>query len=390
MRILWKILVGLLVLVIAAATAGATYQWLAERADLERFPAPGELITVDGATMHLDCRGEGKPVVILEAGLGFASSSWGPVFDAVSRSTQVCAYDRPGLGWSDPVAGWPADSASVVERLHTLLEASGTEGPYVLLGMSAGGVYVREYWQRYPGDVAGMVLVDSSHEQQGDRLPVFEGQQNMESMVAMCSWLQPLGVVRLMGALDTMVDQPALPEESRQRLRASINQSHYCSTILAESRGFEGEIHDARPPRPLGDLPLTVLSQGKPPEGDERIGFTAEQARIQREAWNVLQEELTALSSRGRRLVAEQSGHVIQIEQPQIVIDAVVEMVAALRGEPVRPTVDSFPTQPAVGAVSRPRSSSRDPLPAISMLRSRADWHKSRPTRTGVERRKDA
>lgn len=325
-----KVLLGFVTLLVLLAAGGAGYQWVAARADRERFPPPGELMDVDGLQMHVDCRGRGRPVVILEAGLTSGSWSWGPVHDAVSRHTRVCAYDRPGMGWSTPI-NREADAGEVADRLHALIRAAGIEGPYVLLGMSAGGVYVRAYYRRHPERVVGMVLVDSSHEQQGNRLPTFEGQESAERMVRLCTLLQPLGVVRLTGALDMLLEQPGIPDASRPLLRAKFNQPGYCRSMLAEIRSFAGDVVDPEPPASLGDLPLVVLSQGNEPAGNEVFGITDEQARIQRAVWNDLQQELTALSTRGTRLVAEQSGHVIQLEQPELVIDSVTDLIASLR-----------------------------------------------------------
>ncbi len=329
-----KGLVGLVALLAAVLAAGAAYQWLSQRADADRFPPPGRMLTVDGLEMHLDCRGSGRPVVVMEAGLTTGSWSWGQVFDAVATRTEVCAYDRPGMGWSEPI-NRVADAAEVADRLHATLAAGGIEGPYVLLGMSAGGVYVREYYRRHPQGVVGMVLVDSSHEQQGDRLPPFEGQADMERTVAMCSWLQPLGVIRATGAMEAVFAQvPGLDESAKPLLLSRLNQSHYCASMLAESRSFNGEVYDAAAPESLGALPLVVLSQGNEPEANAAFGLSAEQARAQRLAWDELQEELTALSSNGRRVVAARSGHMIQIEQPGIVIDAVAGLLDDLRGDP--------------------------------------------------------
>ena len=325
-----KVLLAIFSVALVLTIVGATYQRQQAAADRDRFPLPGRLVEVDGLQMHLDCRGSGKPVVILEAGLGFGSSTWALVHDAMSEYSEICAYDRPGLDWSEP-SNRIAGADEVAARLKKLIEISGTEGPYVLLGMSAGGVYVREYFRRYPQDIIGMVLVDSFHEQQGSRLPRFDGMQDGDQILRLCSWLQPLGVVRIISAMDTLFDQLKIPEDVRPQLQANVNQSHTCSSILAESQSFTAELLDPEPPAKLGDLPLTVLSQGNEPEAIEVLGITAEMSRAQRVAWDELQNELTALSDRGKRLIATQSGHVIQLDQPQLVIDAVADMVAELR-----------------------------------------------------------
>lgn len=325
-----KILLAIFSLLMVLTTVGATYQWLQAAADRDKFPPPGILVDVDGLQMHLDCRGSGKPVVILEAGLGFGSSSWSLVHDAMSEHSEICAYDRPGLDWSEPI-NRIAGAEEVAARLKKLIELSDTEGPYLLLGMSAGGIYVREYFHRYPQDIVGMVLVDSSHEQQGYRLPKFDATTDGEQILTLCSWLQPLGVVRLADAVTAIFDQLDIPENFRELLRANVNQSHTCSSMLAESQSFTAELLDTEPPAKLGDLPLTVLSQGNEPEAIEVLGITAEMSRAQREVWDELQNELTALSDRGQRRIATQSGHVIQLDQPQLVIDAVADMIAELR-----------------------------------------------------------
>jgi len=326
-----KLLRGIVGLLVALVLAGALYQWQGARADRRVHPAPGRFVDVDGLRLHVDCRGEGRPTVLLEAGLTSGSASWLLVHDAIARVTRTCAYDRPGMDWSEPI-GRTVDAGEVAVRLHRLVEVAGIPGPYVLVGMSAGGVYVRESQRNHPGGIVGMVLVDSSHEQQGNRLPAISGAANIDRMLSLCSWLQPIGLIRASEALDVLVDQYELTGEHRALIRANVYQSHACGAMLDESRSFHGEVFDADPPCSLGDLPLVVLSQGNEPEGIEAFGLSDEMAREQRAIWDVLQEELTALSTRGQRRVATESGHVIQLEQPQLVIDAIIGMVENLRG----------------------------------------------------------
>jgi pimeloyl-ACP methyl ester carboxylesterase len=327
-----RLLLGLVAAVALAAVTGAVYQWLEARADRERFPPPGRLVTVDDLTLHLDCRGAGQPVVVLEAGLTMGSSSWALVHNPIARHTRTCAYDRPGLDWSEPL-GRPASSGEVAKRLHLLLGASDVAGPLVLVGMSAGGVFVREYQRRYPERVAGMVLVDSSHEQQGLRVPGLgsDSAADMQRALAWCARLQPLGVVRLGGLLDRLLDGYGIPAEARPLLLANANQSHSCAAMRDESRAFGREVLDPDPPAPLGDLPLVVISQGEIPKPIPALGQTEQAARAQRAAWDVLQRELAGLSTRARHLVAADSGHMIQLEQPDLVTEAVVDLVTELR-----------------------------------------------------------
>ena len=328
--LLKKFVIGFAVAVVSVALIGALYQWLASRTDRQMHPAPGEIFDVDGLALHLDCRGRGNPTVVLEAGLTSGSSSWGLVHNQLAQQTRVCAYDRPGLDWSESL-GRPAGAAEVAGRLHGLLAAADINGPQLLVGVSAGGVYVREYFHRYPENVVGMVLVDSSHEQQGYRLPQADESSSMAGILTLCAWLQPIGAIRAFGLLDTLLDRYELSADMRSTLSATMNQSHTCSVMRDESKAFVADVNQPDSPLPLGDLPLTVLSQGKPPAADEQMGITLEFATEQAKVWTQLQIELAALSTSGERRIAENSGHVIQFEQPELVITAIREQVAQYR-----------------------------------------------------------
>jgi hypothetical protein len=131
--------------------------------------------------------------------------------------------------------------------------------------------------------------------------------------------------------MDVLQARYQLPETMRALVTANNNQSHTCKAMLLEPEGFNGEIYDKQPPKSLGDLPLTVLSQGKAPEADNEFGLSLEDARNMAVIWDQFQTELTKLSSVGQRRIAAESGHVIQLEQPQIVIEAVRDMVGQLR-----------------------------------------------------------
>jgi pimeloyl-ACP methyl ester carboxylesterase len=122
---------------------------------------PGQLIDVGGHRLHLNCTGAGTPTVVLEPGGGELSSNLGWITPAVARDSRVCVYDRAGRGWSEP-ASTAQDGAQIATDLHRLLQRGHVRGPYVLAGHSFGGLYVLTFAARYPDQVAGMVLVDST------------------------------------------------------------------------------------------------------------------------------------------------------------------------------------------------------------------------------------
>ncbi len=144
----------------ALVAIGGGYETVTGALD-EDPPMPGQLIDVGGHSLHLNCSGSGSPTVILEPGAGGMSSDLAWITPAVARETRVCVYDRAGHGWSEP-ADSPQDGAQIATDLHTLLERGDVPGPYVMAGHSFGGLYVLTFAARYPDEVAGLVLVDST------------------------------------------------------------------------------------------------------------------------------------------------------------------------------------------------------------------------------------
>src|SRR5215203_7176855 len=188
----WTI-VGLL----ALALIGAIYQIVATEIDQRAYSPPGEMVNVKGHLMHINCVGEGSPPVILEAANLGMSAHWVRVQQQLTKSTRVCAYDRAGMGWSE-TGPEPRDAKRISSELHTLLGGADSEGPYVLVGHSYGGLYARMYAARYPNQVAGLVLVDSSHPEQFTRSP--EGRamyEQIRRLGAVLPFLTRLGVIRL-------------------------------------------------------------------------------------------------------------------------------------------------------------------------------------------------
>src|SRR5580698_150786 len=149
-------------LVLLVALSGFTYEQIGRAKDASRMPPRiGQAIDIGGRTLNLYCSGEGSPTVILETGGNEPGYSWAPVEPRIASFTRACWYDRAGVGWSDPPSS-PRTSASVVGDLHEVLRRAGVLPPYVMVGGSVGGEYVRIYTAHYPTDVAGLVLVDSA------------------------------------------------------------------------------------------------------------------------------------------------------------------------------------------------------------------------------------
>src|SRR5215212_7643357 len=227
MRRIGMALLGLVVALLALAVAGAIYQVIATELAERAFPPPGEMVDVGGYSLHINCVGQGSPTVVLDAGSGLFSAQWVRVQREVSGTTRVCAYDRAGMGWSE-MGPDPRYAQQITIELHTLLGKAGIEGPYVLFGHYFGGMYMQTYAARYPDEVAGVALVDSSTDpdQFSQRPDARDSQEPQKQQSAAVSQLERfgvslparLGIVRLLSMLDPA--SPELPQQQRAQIDA--------------------------------------------------------------------------------------------------------------------------------------------------------------------------
>ena len=303
----------------------------------EQYPPPGQMVDVGGYRLHIHCQGEGSPTVVIEAGLGEFSVNWGPVRQEVAKFTRVCTYDRAGLGWSER-SPKSRTAQNVVEELHSLLTNTGIEGPYVLVGHSIGGLYVRLYAHEYPDEVVGMVLVDASHEEQNLRFPEAHRQAEDEYLQQFVSALRLPQILSTVGILAQSPEN--YPAQALPPLPPGTEKT-YVALLAIDSRFFETLIEEAASVKEtfamvraaqigsLGDIPLVVLTHGLSTVPDP-LGLSDEEAQQAEAVWDELQAELAALSSSGEQVIAEESGHLVHIDQPELVIDAIRQVVEAV------------------------------------------------------------
>lgn len=314
--------------------SGVIYQNQAVADDMENYPPLGVMIDVGEFEMHLYCEGEGSPTIVFESGLGDSSLSWWTIHEIVAQETRTCVYDRASLGWSD-FADTVSEHNYVVRNLHSLLENSEEEAPYLLVGHSSGGVYVREYVQQYPDDVAGLVFIDSSHENQNLRMP-----QEIADLIKpppilqVCQVAAHFGIIRILNVGEEFSDDFGGDDTLKAMNIALFNQTHFCTAILNEFTDFISGVTQENPPQSLDDLPLIVLTRGigdSPDDFPDSISSeTVEQLNA---TWLELQAELLALSSNSTQIIVEDAGHYIHHDRPDVVINAIQQILETIRAE---------------------------------------------------------
>jgi pimeloyl-ACP methyl ester carboxylesterase len=320
--------------VLTLILAGYLYQTLTDKRDRQRFPAPGRLIDVGGHRLHLHLLGAGPgPTVVIETGAGATASSWAPWQEAIAAFAPVVLYDRAGYGDSDPATS-PRTGERVVSELHMALQAAGIPGPYVLVGHSLGGMYVRLFAARYPDDVAGLVLVDARHEAVSSRQPAAMTRlmQQVTRFQGLVRFLAHIGVMRLgltlaLGQLDGGTGTlKALPAPQRDRIIWQMSQPGIAAASHLEMEHLTDMEAQLSRAGDLGDRPLAVLSAAKLQAG----GLKAQDLALFKQLWAETQAELAKLSTRAEHQMID-SGHNIYAEEPGVVIAAIRRVVEQVR-----------------------------------------------------------
>ena len=302
-------------------------QAYAQDTDKQKYPPPGRLIDIGGRKLHLHCAGDGSPTVILVAGGGAFSIDWAIVQPKIERTTRVCSYDRAGLAWSD---SGPADETveQTISDLQMLLKNAGEKGPFLLVGASVAGIYIQAYQRAFPKEVAGLVFTNSSNrigtlvngkpgliwelteDQIRSTFPLTESDKGHEPTSENDPFdrLPPdLRAMRLW--LDQKLWQKWEPTKEKP------------DSILSWRREFLKEFAetDATKDRPLGSLPVVVISSNSPASESER--HTHDEAG----------PRLDFLSSNTIHVTAAGSGHEIHLYKPEVVTETLIMAVSAIR-----------------------------------------------------------
>jgi pimeloyl-ACP methyl ester carboxylesterase len=306
---------------------------------MSRPPAPGRFVDIGGFRLHLNCAGSGTPTVILDAALGGSSVSWSLVQPEVARFARVCSYDRAGFGWSDP-GPMPRTAGRLAGELRELLRRAGVDPPFLLVGHSFGGLVMHVFARRYRADTAALLLVDPAHPEDWVT-PAPKEQIKIDRGVLLCRYgaraarfrvahlVGKLATIGAFGPAEALVrlvslgrlskeDQGILAPvwrlspEARRPLRWFWSQPRFFEALGSQIASMPVSAAEALEASSggYGDLPLITISSTEP--GEYRLAQ---------------QETLARLSTRGRHIVASASGHWVPLDQPQVVVDAIRELV---------------------------------------------------------------
>jgi pimeloyl-ACP methyl ester carboxylesterase len=306
--------------------AGWLWERVCEGRQARANPPPGRMIDVGGRRLHLRCLGDGAgPTVVIEQGAGAPSFFWWDAQDRIARFARVCTYDRAGYGWSDPAPGRRSLHDRVVE-LRRLLERAGAPGPYVLVGHSYGSPMIQLFVRDHPQDVAGLVFADGPDLEEvfGPDYQAVTRKVHLAS-VRIMGFITRFGLFRLIGLLGGRSSlTQGLSAQARAAARATRRTSAWDAALDDLRSLWTAPAADrlSLPPGSLGRLPVAVISHGQPfpgPLAQLERGFEAGQAR------------LMALSSNSQRIRLPEAGHMVQIDAPDAVVDAIRRVWAAAR-----------------------------------------------------------
>ena len=272
---------------------------------------PGKLVDVGGHRLHIHCKGEGLPTIIFDSGTGGFSLEWTRVQKVLSRHTRACSYDRAGYGWSD-MGPLPRTSERITRELYTLLDKGNILGPYILAGHSFGGYTAQLFARSYPEDTAGLVLIDSSHPEQVTRLPNPERGESRPDIHKSRSYI-----------ISRPVMHPNFPGETAFLAGRMMRKWNHTMTWREENMGLPLSARQILLSKPMPAVPIVVLTRGR------RVWPNSDYGNEMERVWMELQDELALLGNNYGHLIAERSGHLIHLDQPELVISAVRTLLNA-------------------------------------------------------------
>jgi pimeloyl-ACP methyl ester carboxylesterase len=331
--------IGLIIIggIVVVCTALLGYIAWFERKGMREFPIPGRRFKVKGTELHIQVSGKDEgPTVVFDHGStsGSFSGIWRLVAEPVGEFTRVVTYDRAGYGWSDP-GNRPRTAMACVEELHELLQAAEIPGPYIYVGHSYGGLNARLYAGKYPWELGGVVLVDAIHEDElTDCFPHehVSDQKRGRQFPIMLALLARFGLLLYFAKKRRPTSYRLLVERFLEKdwplMWRVKSLTKTVKAVAEEFACLEREFQMVRKAWFPSKLPLTVIVAGKPEELNRYAPHVAERIRL---AFLKSAERMKELSAAGKVVVAQNSGHHVHVDHPEIVVGEIIEMIQKVR-----------------------------------------------------------
>jgi pimeloyl-ACP methyl ester carboxylesterase len=323
----WKKLIyGLgttLAVVIIGISAAFTYEAIASKQAVKAYPPPGKMVDVGGYDLHLVKSGSGSPTIVLEAGSGETSLSWRDIPDKLAPYATVVTYDRAGYAWSEK-ADRERTGDQIVHELYSALKQENIPGPYLMVGHSLGGMYARLFAQTYPDEVMGLVLVDARPEDDARDTQAILEQENFAGNppASTLKLLKQSGILRLFQ--DALLEGMVAKEDRGQFINVIATPSYF------EAKEKEAELayatEDAIRGQRLGSLPVRIIARGLP-QDYAQVGISETGGQRLEEIWQSGQRNMLDISTDSRLIVAEKSGHMVIHDQPELVVDTILDVL---------------------------------------------------------------
>lgn len=320
--------------ILALVLFGALYQYIMTKIEERLYNPPGRMVDIGGYNLHINEQGaeHNGPIIVLDMGIGGNNLYWYEVQTEIAKFAHVVSFDRAGLGWSDRSPN-PRSSYNIIEETRNLLMAAGLKGPFIFVGHSFGGLNARIYAKKYPKEVAGIILVDSSHEEQNKDLPKSKFFMNQildkTYLHPLIAGLSRIGFIRLYRFLSS--DNKNFKPEIYEASKAKESSNKFIDTLLEEWGMFDKNLeYTKRFDYSLGNLPLTVItaSMDISKEACDLHGhYDMERCKYAYKIWHELQGDLVKRSTNSKQILARKSAHIIHQYEPELIVEAAREMI---------------------------------------------------------------
>ncbi len=313
-----NLLIGIFIVVAILFAGLLIVGQLARRSLIKRFPSPGTMLESKGRRLHVRCQGQGPVTVLLESGLNDFSLQWSRLQPLIAQATRTCCYDRAGLGWSDPSPD-PPTIQNAVNDLHAVMQSLNGQAPLILVGHSYGSLLVRLYAQQHPENIRAIVLLDPANEFMAERIRGYT--EVLDSGVHQFRRLALLVSLGLVALSTKNIPANLLQGEALRQYRAVVAVRGFARAAAAETAEMAANLRamQAVPQTALANIPVVIISRGQP----ESIPALPDKSAQALEAtWASLQTDLVERLN-ARQIIAQGSGHSIQLSQPELVYEAI-------------------------------------------------------------------